>query len=646
MTDHASTSPTSSTVDHQSNTVNVSPKTSQRAAWLIWLAGVAIACAVGFILKTRIVRIVTYQLPMIDVPSAWIAFIGLAVFAVCLAGMLLARIDSLGAPASDRPLSQRSSIVRAAWPLLLPALVSIAWLLGQEPTFAEMCCAFVGFGWSIARMGQHVTTVPGLGLIDRLAPILLILAIIFATVWHTTQQHLFWKHFLLGYADFGLFTTELEHCLPWKNVGDLRFATTRMGFHCVPMFYLLTPFYMACRSPVFLMAIGPLALNIAAIAFYQLAHSRTGSRTIGLVVALAWLLLPSITRLPYSNTYGFQSIYLAVPWLAFCFSFGMQNRWRASHICLVGALLCEETVCGVALGWGVYLWLFGGRRRDGVTIMIGSVVYLLICTKIVIPYFDVGGEYTRLRLFGDAGPIELLQRLTRERVGLFALALTAPLMPAIWRSWRMLIVVAPTFVLVTLMHQYDYLNIKYWHQSSMLPLLFTACVVGLSKKSTPTTSRSSTPIRSTHMRAFGPSLGLLVTVLLFHQWMGSSPIAQSHRIYANDARLGQPDPRMAAIEFVHDRFDTTSTIIIATERMAAHFIDYRMIYPVSQIRLSDTMDTPHVLLFDRADGWDKIVMEHQIGNFLSEAKDANYRLINEIGPILVLANEQALDSQR
>ena len=82
---------------------------------------------------------------------------------------------------------------------------------------------------------------------DRYAPALLMIVILVSTVWHAAEQIRLWRNFMLGYADFGFFVTELEHCLPWKQVGAGRFADTRMGYHCIWMFYLLAPFYASSK---------------------------------------------------------------------------------------------------------------------------------------------------------------------------------------------------------------------------------------------------------------------------------------------------------------------------------------------------------------------------------------------------------------
>jgi|GEM_PF-1883651 len=606
---------------------------------VLWAVGLSAVVYLGWRLRDSTVNVVNYDVVDVAAPALALTAVVPLVVLLCLITIALARRPASGRTGDlnvDDVGSGRKP-ASSGLPLVLAVAVAAWWLGGLEPGFVTLSVAVVGLAWAIDRAGRGVSLWVPTAKLDMLAPVLLAGAILVSTIWHTIGQIDFWQHFLLGYADFGFFTTELEHCLPWKDVGDVRFSDTRMGYHCVPMFYLLVPLYAVFRSPVFLMVVGPLVLNLAAIPFYQLAKQRSGSVIVALVAGLAWLALPSISRLPYTNTYSFQSIFLAVPFLAWTFCLGVQGRWRASHVCLALALLCEETVCGVALGWGVYLFLWGGRRRDGVWIAVISVAYLFLCTGVIIPFFQGAGEYTRLMLFGDLTPSAIIERFTRPRALFYLIALAAPLLIGLLRSWRLLVVLLPTLVLVMLMHQTDYLNIKYWHQTSMLPVLFVAAVVGVTGES-PWKKRAEPTARGASV---GAPLGLLVGVLVFHFFMGSSPLAQSQRVYAANEMLRKPDPRLPVLAWARQHFSPAKTTIVATERMAAHFTDYRMVHPAPRARLGEMTRTPCVLIIDRSDGWDNIVMEHKIDQTVAQAQEAGFALVHEYGPVLVFANEAA-----
>ena len=604
------------------------PHASATFGAALWLVGLGALFAAYGALSHRLVNVVTYEMADVAVVPLWLAYWAPCVGAAVVA--LLAILHRLGPARQTDARFAGSSAARAGLPLVLTLAVAGLWLTGSAPTYLTVCLALVGFIWSISRLGRGIAWSPHRQQVDRYAPALLMIAILIGTIWHAAEQVRLWRSFMLGYADFGFFVTELEHCLPWKQVGPGRFADTRMGYHCIWMFYLLAPFYALVRSPVFLMLVGPLALNLAAIPFYQLARDRTGSRAAGLVVGLAWLALSSVTRLPYSNTYGFQSIYLAVPWLAWAFTLGVRGQWHRSHLCLAAALLCEETVCGVAFGWGVYLMLWGGRRRDGLWITVLTAVYLWLCTAVVIPAFTPSVQYTRLGLFGDVTSGDIIGRLLRPRVVLYLLALTVPLVPGLLRGWRVLVAAIPTLLLVALLEEADYLNIKYWHQSSVLPVLFLAATMGVTRPAL--SALDNTPARG----AVGPALGLLVGVLLFHQLTGVSPLAGSYHFAAQQRALLDHGPRMAAVEHVRTHFPRERTAVIATERLAAHFTDYRTVQPARDAEWPRSTQTPYVLVVDRSDGWDPMIRSGRGEALLARALAAGFAPLREEASVLIL----------
>lgn len=586
------------------------------------LAGLAASLA---FLSNRLINPVNYQLIELAVAGSWRVWT-LPIVALGLLGglaWLRIRIQCAGSLAVD------------AAPLLVPVVASGCWisgLLGPNAdggiSFVLFCAMVAAAGVSAARIGQRLERFETVERYGWIAPWMLALAIAAVTAWHGRQQVVFWQHFMLGYADFGLFVTELEHCLPHKPVGDLRFVDTRMGYHCIPMFYGLAPVYALVRSPLLLMLVGPLLLNLCAVPFYQLARERTGDKFVALAVALAWLALPSLSRLPYSNTYGFQSIYLAAPWLAWALCFASRGRWRASHVCLAGAMLCEETVCGVALGWGVYLALFGGRRRDGLIIAAAAIAYLLLCTTFIIPAFAASGTYTRVRLFGDVGLASAAERLVRPRAFLYMLALAAPMAVGWSKAVRLLVPAIPPLVLVLLLDD-DYLNIKYWHQTTILVVLFwattTGVIAGLGYR--------------VRVRAAARSAGLLIAVLLFHPWLAYSPFSQAGRMAAADPRMAAEDPRMSMVRGVRNSFAADDVVVIATERMAAHFTDFKMVYSAHDIDPARFADRPTLIVADRSDGWDELVRTSRLDQYLGQAAAAGWRVVLDADPIVILATQ-------
>lgn len=610
------------------------------------LIGAVSIAIISYLLRDTVLNVVTYRLvspPLAESAAAWflpgIVVIGLMV----LAGRLLIRVSIVPEPGG----ASASTAVIASLALATVAAAAIGGWLPGFWTIAAKCIASAVLVDRLVVASAALTIPPTRAAIDkdRLCLAALIVAIIIATVWHAWMQREFWRHFMLGYADFGLYTRELEYCLYNNDIAD-RWANTRMGYHFEPLFYLLAPAYALFRSPMFLMVVGPLALNSAALAFYWLAARRTESPPIGLTAGLAWLALPSISRMPYANTYGFESVYLAVPLLAFCFAAAHLNRWRTSHVLLVLAILCQETMVAIAVGWGIYIAIFRHRRREGSVIAIAAVAYLAICAGLIVPAISPDGQYVRSEMVGDITVSQLTSRLSRRAYWAFLFALTAPLLPVILRSPRMLIATAPTLLMLGLIQNTEYLSIKFWHQSSVLPAVFTCACLGATRhRSSPQVNSnpaSTAPVKmaSAAPRAVGGMAGVLAGVLILHQVMGYSPFAQSWKAQKSNTALRHTDPRMETMDRIRDEYPPSNTRVVTTERIAAHLIDYQGVSTIEYITSDTNLRAFDIIIIDTQDTWDPVVRSGSIRQFIAELPSDSFAL-RRFGDIWVFVNQRS-----
>lgn len=523
---------------------------------------------------------------------------------------------------------------------------------GLSPaSYAALAGSWAGISAALVSLGRSgCTDLPkssgAAGSVDpprasRLPAVILSCAIFASTTWHAWMQVVQWRHFSLGFADVGLFVVELENLLPWKPEAAGRFASTRLGFHCIPLFYALTPVYAVVRTPVLLMIVGPLALNAAALPFFSLARARTGCAWTGLAAGLGWLALPSLSRLPHANTYGFQSIYLAAPFVAAFVCLGLQGRRRASWAALVLAMLCEETVCGVAAGWGAYVALVQGRRRDGACLVGVALAYLALTTQVIIPAFAAEARYTRVDLFGDLSVDAVVSRLSRPEAWAFLAALAAPLVAGWVRAPGLLIVAAPTLLLVLTMAEGSYLSIKYWHQTSVLPVLYAAALVGWttsSRRSLKAASELKPDVRP-GSTARATVVAGLAGILIAHQWLGFSPLAHAFSPMMAATGWDQPDARMNVVRFVQERFDPDATHVVATERLAMHFTRYVTVRSTPGVIFDAIPAGRCVLVVDRSDTWDRTVSSGRIEALLEDASAAGFGSVMTQGSVEVFVRE-------
>lgn len=531
------------------------------------------------------------------------------------------------------------------WPLVFTIPSACFLFVNCPPPFALTWLVTLSAGWVALRAGACLRPVPLSRSAHPAALLSIVLLILAATILHTRIQINFFEHFMLGHSDIGHFTEELKNSLAGRGLRSDSFENTRLGWHFTPLLYSLAPGYALWPSPIYLMVCGPLLLHLPAIAVYILARRLSGSVRIGWLFAVTWLALPSLSRMVYSNTYGFAWVYMSVPLLAFMLTAFFTERRRTSIVLLLLVWMCEETTTAVTLGLGAYLAFFTPRRKTGLLIAVGSIVYYLLCVQVLIPHFAATGRYDRLDLFGDLGKTSLdlalsafskpdlfFSRLLRFQGFYFIASLIIPMAVLPLRGWRIALATVPTLALILLLQNSEWLSIKFWHQATILPVFFVACVVGATKASV----ENSPPSRTLHLLCGnsnasrvdvcrGLAAATLVCACFGHYFYGFSPVSRSYAVYANDPFLQAPDARLPAIRRLRSEIPIERTIL-ATERLATHFTDYRRLYTGERVKPAD------FVVIDRSDLWDPSGLP---GRWKEFGSDPDYRLYAEFETIIV-----------
>jgi len=304
-------------------------------------------------------------------------------------------------------------------------------------------------------------------------------------------------------------------------------------------------------------------------------------------------------------------------------------------------LLVQETTAVAVFGWGLVLAMFTPRRKWGVLLCVASAGYLALCVKVFIPHFGVAGRFERLDLFGTLGktsldlmsapftqPAEFFGRLCRRESFYFVLLMLITMAALPLRGWRVALAAIPTLVGILLMENSEWLSIKFWHQSAVLPFLFFGGVASLSGKDS-----LEGPVRK-HRTHRGLALAAFVSAAMGHYFYGFSPLSKPYEVYANDPRMHAPDPRLATVERLRAEIPTSATIH-ATERLAAHFTDYDKLYTGIASRAAD------FLIVDRSDDWDRSGLAQQVIPFASEN---GYELHAEHTSIVVFRRQVGSDA--
>lgn len=551
----------------------------------------------------------------------------------------------VGAVSSITAANRFRSVFFILSPLIFCAPLSYYYFSHSPPPFGFSLLAITGIGASVYLMGIHIKFPQWKWISNNVAISSIVLFIVILTLVHTFIQINFYEHFMLGHADFGHFTEELKNAWSGRGLRCDSFENTRLGWHFVPLLYVLVPGYALWPSPYYLMIMSALLVHLAVIPAYLLARMLSGSVLVGWLFAVAWLLLPSNSRLIYSNTYGFQWIYITIPLLGIMIASGVTNRWKICIGSVMLILLCKETAAAAVLGWGLYVLLFTARRKTGALMMVGSVLYFILCVKVFIPYFSALGQYERLDLFGELGqsfgdmarsiytqPSLFVGRLIRRESIYFLLVLLVPMAWLPLLGWRICLATLPSLLLILLLENKDWLSIKFWHHATVLPVLFFAGIAAMKNINDKESKLSKWFHASTGLRkpsreniCLGMGLAALFCAAWGHYFYGFSPMSKSYEVYARAEFLHRRDPRFDTVLQLRSEIPRNKTIL-ATERLAAHFIDYHRLYTGQRMQQAD------FVIIDQADHWDRSGLPQKIKLF---HRDKNYQTYGEFGSIIV-----------
>ena len=180
------------------------------------------------------------------------------------------------------------------------------------------------------------------------------------------------------------------------------FVTVRgldlFGHHTNFSLLLLVPFYWLGAGPLFLLVVQVAAQGLGAVAIYLLARDLLGARWPAVAVASTLLLHPTYQ---YHVWEFFHPDVVAIAPLLFAYWAARAKRWRWFAVAAVVAALCKEDVALSLAVIGVLIAV-RGDRRIGTIVAAASAAWFLLCTRMLLPYFNgIGPFYDSL--FGVFG---------------------------------------------------------------------------------------------------------------------------------------------------------------------------------------------------------------------------------------------------
>lgn len=174
----------------------------------------------------------------------------------------------------------------------------------------------------------------------------------------------------------------------WIDVplDQIRDRDILLSYHVEPLLALIAPIYWLWDDVRALLLLQAAALTLGAWPAYRLGRRRLGHAWAGLVVALFYLLAPARQA---AALFDFHTVSFTAP--LFLLAFDALDTGKTS-LFLSAGLLCligREDTAIIVVALAVYAVIFRPRLRRPALVLAGvSVLYLVLVTQVIMPYYN------------------------------------------------------------------------------------------------------------------------------------------------------------------------------------------------------------------------------------------------------------------
>lgn len=443
---------------------------------------------------------------------------------------------------------------------------------------------------------------------QRPACILLCAAMLLYVVVFTAMNWQLYRTLMLPHGDSAMYEEHLWNVTHGKGFRSYLDQGLFFGEHIQVMHLLLLPLYAVWPSHLLLELCQSLALASGALPVFWMARRATGSERIGCLVGIAYLLYPPMQFLDIAIDFKtFRPEAFVIPAYLFALDQFERRRFKTAIVCMLIGLSAKEDYSIALAPFGVWWAASAFTRREsgqaingttddpmqsrsqvlsrsegrhwlaGIGLVVFSVAYLLIATRIAMPYFRSGKELHYVSYFPKFGtsfgevvinmltsPVLVVTELTSAPSIMYLLAVFVPLGFVVFWAPGRASVSAPLLVLLCLNEviRQDPLP-RHHFQASVVPLLFWAVTGALAARSHAHSRRCSPEFLAAFAfaSAFLASITAGQSPLGIRFWdSGSVAYWKSNYIMTRRAELIDrvlaaipPTARVASTDFVHPR---------------------------------------------------------------------------------------------
>jgi uncharacterized membrane protein len=200
--------------------------------------------------------------------------------------------------------------------------------------------------------------------------------------------------------DMGIYDQGIWLISHLKTPFDTIRGINYFGQHVNVISFALVPFYWLGAGPHFLFAFETVWFALGAVPLYLLGRDRLHNSSLPLAICAAYLLYPP---LEWTNEWMFHPDSLMATPLMFAYYFATRRRWGLFWVFVIITLSCKEDAGLAILALGIVVWFKFRDRTWGLITALTGAAWFLICTKLIIPLVNGGGQPFYFNLFPEYG---------------------------------------------------------------------------------------------------------------------------------------------------------------------------------------------------------------------------------------------------
>ena len=227
----------------------------------------------------------------------------------------------------------------------------------------------------------------------RTGLLLIVLFTVLLVGWFAYIQAKAVKILFMGYHDWGMYFNVIDNTLKGKWFYADIAQGSFLPVHFEPgMVLLLAPYVWLFRTPDAFFVLTSALLFCGGIFVYLFARQLKISPRAGLALAFCVMLFPSLSNMNIAISYGFHSLYVAIPLIFLYFYFFEKKNYAAAFCMFLVSLTVKETVAAFWIGLGL-VYLINGNRKFGLLLIAVACAYFFAVVKIVVPAIAVSPQH-------------------------------------------------------------------------------------------------------------------------------------------------------------------------------------------------------------------------------------------------------------